>query len=165
MTYGVSGCIAPRILNPRHQMEVSGQIHADCFNPGERVPGTHWLGGWVGLRAGLDAVAKRKKKISAHAGNRTPVVQPVAYSVDWLRYNSVVATLINHLAWACSSDRCDNWCNRILAEDWEIRGRITLREVVSVEVAQDRVQWRTSVLAALKLPHASVWPDKNSCFV
>jgi hypothetical protein len=25
------------------------------FNPGERAPSTHCIGGWVGLRAGLDA--------------------------------------------------------------------------------------------------------------
>jgi hypothetical protein len=24
------------------------------FTPGERAPGTHWIGGWVDLRAGLD---------------------------------------------------------------------------------------------------------------
>jgi hypothetical protein len=24
------------------------------FNPVERAPGTHWLGGWVDLRAGLE---------------------------------------------------------------------------------------------------------------
>jgi hypothetical protein len=27
---------------------------------GERAPGTHWIGGWVGPRAGLDDVEKRK---------------------------------------------------------------------------------------------------------
>jgi hypothetical protein len=27
------------------------------FTPRERVPGTHWIGGWVGPRAVLDAVA------------------------------------------------------------------------------------------------------------
>jgi hypothetical protein len=26
------------------------------FTPGERVPGTHWIGGLVGPRAGLDVV-------------------------------------------------------------------------------------------------------------
>jgi hypothetical protein len=31
------------------------------FMPGERVPGTHWIGGWVGPGAGLDTVSKRKK--------------------------------------------------------------------------------------------------------
>jgi hypothetical protein len=30
------------------------------FTPRERTPGTHWKGGWVGLRAGLDAGARRK---------------------------------------------------------------------------------------------------------
>jgi hypothetical protein len=30
------------------------------FTPGERVPGTNQLGGWVGPRAGLDDVEKRK---------------------------------------------------------------------------------------------------------
>jgi hypothetical protein len=30
------------------------------FTPGERYPGTHWIGGWVGRRAGLDDVEKRK---------------------------------------------------------------------------------------------------------
>jgi hypothetical protein len=24
------------------------------FTPGEKVPGTHWIGGWVDSRAGLD---------------------------------------------------------------------------------------------------------------
>jgi hypothetical protein len=46
------------------------------FTPGLRVPGTHWIGGWEGPRADLDAVAKRK--ISARTGNQTPVVQSVA---------------------------------------------------------------------------------------
>jgi hypothetical protein len=30
------------------------------FTPGEKAPGTHWIGGHVGPRAGLDAVEKRK---------------------------------------------------------------------------------------------------------
>jgi hypothetical protein len=28
------------------------------FTPGERTPGTHWVGGWVGPRAGLDDLEK-----------------------------------------------------------------------------------------------------------
>jgi hypothetical protein len=34
--------------------------HLGRFTPRERAPGTHWIGDWVGLRAGLDAVVKRK---------------------------------------------------------------------------------------------------------
>jgi hypothetical protein len=30
------------------------------FIPGEGAPNTHWIGGWVGPRAGLDDVEKRK---------------------------------------------------------------------------------------------------------
>jgi hypothetical protein len=30
------------------------------FTPGERALGTHWIDGWVGPRAGLDDVEKRK---------------------------------------------------------------------------------------------------------
>jgi hypothetical protein len=30
------------------------------FSPGERGPRTHWIGGWVDPRAGLDDVEKRR---------------------------------------------------------------------------------------------------------
>jgi hypothetical protein len=30
------------------------------FTPGERGPGTHWIGGWVDLRAGPDDLEERK---------------------------------------------------------------------------------------------------------
>jgi hypothetical protein len=42
-------------------MGVSGQRHAPAaLYPLGKSPGTHWIGGWVGLRAGLDAGAGRK---------------------------------------------------------------------------------------------------------
>jgi hypothetical protein len=42
-------------------MGVSGQHHAPAaLYPGERSPGTHCIGGWVGPRAGPDAEARRK---------------------------------------------------------------------------------------------------------
>jgi hypothetical protein len=40
------------------------------FTPGERVPNTHCIGSWVGSRAGLDAVVKRK--ILAHCRETIP---------------------------------------------------------------------------------------------
>jgi hypothetical protein len=42
-------------------VEVSGQIHDHGrFTPRERAPNTHWIAGWVGPRAVVDAVVKRK---------------------------------------------------------------------------------------------------------
>jgi hypothetical protein len=39
----------------------SGQLYAPAaLAPKKRAPGTHWIGDWIGLRAGLDAVVKRK---------------------------------------------------------------------------------------------------------
>jgi len=47
------------------------------FITGERALGTPWIGGWVGSRAGLDAVTKRISPIIVPSWNRTPVVQPI----------------------------------------------------------------------------------------
>jgi hypothetical protein len=45
----------------------------------ERIPGTHWVGGWVGPIAVLDAVVKRKIPSPRRESNpRTTIVQPVA---------------------------------------------------------------------------------------
>jgi hypothetical protein len=49
------------------------------FTPRERATGTHWIGGWVGPRAVLDAVMKRKIPSPRQESNpRTPIIQPVA---------------------------------------------------------------------------------------
>jgi hypothetical protein len=48
------------------------------FTPGEKAPGTHWIGGWVGPRAGLDDVEKRKFLTLPGLELRPSVVQPVA---------------------------------------------------------------------------------------
>jgi len=49
-----------------------------CFFPSERVL-IHWLGGWMGHRTGLVAVAK--SKIHAPARNQILIIQPVAQSL------------------------------------------------------------------------------------
>jgi hypothetical protein len=35
-------------------------LRPGCFTPGERTPGTHWIGGWVDPSAGLDDVKNKK---------------------------------------------------------------------------------------------------------
>jgi len=49
-------------------MQASCQLHAlAALLPGKELPGTHWIGGWVGSRAGLDAVARE---------NPSPYLEP-----------------------------------------------------------------------------------------
>jgi hypothetical protein len=65
-------------------MEMRSQLLAPAaLLSGEIVLSTHWIGGWVGPGVGLDAVAKRKT--SAPAENRSPVVQPIVsrHFADW----------------------------------------------------------------------------------
>jgi hypothetical protein len=45
------------------------------FTPKERAPDTHWIGGWVGPKAILDAVVERKISSPRRDSNpRTPIV-------------------------------------------------------------------------------------------
>jgi hypothetical protein len=50
-----------------------------CFTPRERTPGIHWIGGWVGPRAILDAVVKRKiPSFHQESNPRILIVKPIA---------------------------------------------------------------------------------------
>jgi len=59
---GGRGGVAPTHSRPRHWMGVSDQRHAPAalLPPGKGPPGTHWTGGWVGPRAGLDTEVRGK---------------------------------------------------------------------------------------------------------
>jgi hypothetical protein len=43
----------------------------------ERAPGTHWIAGWVGPRAGMDVVVK-KKIPNLWRDLNPPIIQPIA---------------------------------------------------------------------------------------
>jgi hypothetical protein len=78
------------------------------FTHRERAPGTHWLGGWVGPRAGLDAVVKRKIPSPRRQSNpRTPIVQPVAQ-----RYTD----------WAITAFSCDSYWMLLLTRNFNSAG-------------------------------------------
>jgi hypothetical protein len=79
-TYWGSGGIAPLILLTSAPDGDEWSVSCPSrFTPRERAPGTHWIGGWVGPRAVLDAVVKRKIPSTRRESNpRTPIVQPIA---------------------------------------------------------------------------------------
>jgi hypothetical protein len=62
-TYWGSICIASRILNlgTTRRWVVSFILRPPYTRVRAPPPGNHWIAGWVGPRAGLDAVVKRKK--------------------------------------------------------------------------------------------------------
>jgi hypothetical protein len=78
-TYWVSGGIAPRTLDLGTDGGEWSASRPGRFIPREKALGTHWIGGWVGRRAVLDTVVKRKIPSPRRESNpRTPIVQPVA---------------------------------------------------------------------------------------
>jgi hypothetical protein len=52
------------------------------FTPGDTAPNTHFIGGWMGPRAGLDLM---EKKSFSPSWNRTSALQPVAIPTELSR--------------------------------------------------------------------------------
>jgi hypothetical protein len=50
----------------------------DLFTPEEKALGTHWIGGWMVLRAGMDDVEKRILDPTGTRNSDPSSVQPVA---------------------------------------------------------------------------------------
>jgi hypothetical protein len=63
---------------------MSGQLRSDRFNGEERTPGTHWIGGWVGLRADMDAMGKRKILLLPGIETRCSARGPSLYRLSYL---------------------------------------------------------------------------------
>jgi hypothetical protein len=55
-----SGCIDPHFLDFCISWRWMVNFSPSCFTAAERAPGTHWIGGWVDPRAGLDNMEKWK---------------------------------------------------------------------------------------------------------
>jgi hypothetical protein len=73
--YWGSGGITPRILNLGTNADEWSASPPGSFTTRERASGTHWIGGWVGSSAVLDAVVKRKIPSPRRESKpRTPIV-------------------------------------------------------------------------------------------
>jgi hypothetical protein len=60
-------------------LEESGQLHAiAALPPGEIAPDTDWIEGWLGTRAGLDVVERRKSCTYRDSNSDPSAIQPTA---------------------------------------------------------------------------------------
>jgi hypothetical protein len=65
-------------------VEASDQLHAPAvIPPGERDPRTHWIGSWVGPRAGLGAVETRKILHCRELNPGRPARSPLLYRLSY----------------------------------------------------------------------------------
>jgi hypothetical protein len=86
--------------------------------PRDRALGTHWIAVWVGPRAVLDAVVKRKIPSPRRESNpRTPIVQPVAQRyTDWgitdLWY--FFSVILNMDSWKILISKLRKWAPKFL---------------------------------------------------
>jgi len=86
--YWSSGSIAPGILDGG-EWSVS---RPGSFIPRERASSTHWIGGWVGLRAGLlDAAAKREYICPCQESN------PSRLTLSLVNYTGIYVRVYTHL--------------------------------------------------------------------
>jgi len=77
-------------------MDVWSASRPGSFTPRERAPGTPWIGGWMGPRADLDAVVKRKipspppgtepNRNVTRSKSETDLVDKVECSLKYLYY-------------------------------------------------------------------------------
>jgi hypothetical protein len=77
------------------------------FTPGERAPGTLWIGGWVDPRAGLDDSDKRKF-LTLPGFELRPLSRPARsqslYRLRLLRFMSITNNNLNELIYlSCQS--------------------------------------------------------------
>jgi hypothetical protein len=144
-------------------MGVSGQHHTPArFTPGERTPGTHWTGYWVGPTAGLDAEARRKILCLCRGSNP-----------DWVMY--LTMSLWNAMK-LCGNVRAEQAIYRLkrgttgapskLAQTvppltciWEIPGSNPIRDSLSVspqslQANVRTVPWNRPIHSIL--PHAII---------
>jgi hypothetical protein len=93
--------------------------HPCRFTPGERAPSTHWIGGWVGPRAGLDDTEKwkfftllglelrspgrsaRSQSLYRSGCDLSEVINPDSARRNWGKWRNKSCHCL--LVWVCSS--------------------------------------------------------------
>jgi hypothetical protein len=74
-----SGGIAPPFLTLKLDGDEWSASRPGRFTPGERAPGSDWIGGWVDSRADLEAVEKRFFPPCRESNPGRPACSPSIY--------------------------------------------------------------------------------------
>jgi hypothetical protein len=78
--------------------------HPGRFTPRETAPSTHWIGGWVGPRAGLDTSKRRTPSPRRESNSDNLIVQPIiSRYTDWT-IPALILYELEHLL-----DECGSW--------------------------------------------------------
>jgi hypothetical protein len=82
--------IAPPFLTPALDGGEWSDSRPDRFTLEEGTPGTHWLGSWVGLEAGMDAMEERQilhcRESNPGRPVRSPSLYRLRYSDSWRKF-------------------------------------------------------------------------------
>jgi hypothetical protein len=126
---GGRGGIAPTHSRPRHYMGwVVSVTPRPRFYPRGTEPRTHWIGGWVGPRAGLGTEVRGNIFCLCRGSNLDrPVFQSVArHYTDWatrLPYNLLG---MHNLYWT----KIRAWLHVLYVHIWTVHADLTQGEVV-----------------------------------
>jgi hypothetical protein len=78
-------------------MEMNSVLHAPAALPRGNSPGTHYIGGWIGFTAGLDAMYKQT--YFTPPGNRTPIPTRVLVATRTELVRLTGRGLVNGRSW------------------------------------------------------------------
>jgi hypothetical protein len=79
--------IAPRFLDPGTRRRWVLSFTSRPLYSWERAHGTHWIGGWVGYRAGMEAVTEKFPAPPPGIEPPNPDRPPQSQSLYWLGYS------------------------------------------------------------------------------
>jgi hypothetical protein len=87
-----SGDTAPSFLTSVPDEDEWSASHPGRFTRGERFPGTHWIGGWLGPSVGLDDVERGEIMHYRETNPGRPARSPSLYRLS--NPDSIIITVV-----------------------------------------------------------------------